>query len=1107
MTAGARRYAKPEALGKISTARNAVIEASAGTGKTHTLEHLVVELLLAGKIPIDQILAVTFTDKAARELTTRVREKLESLLRGDWPDAPATVPDGMCWTLDQESRTLLEEALFRFDLASISTIHAFCQRVLTDHAFSHRRLFEQVQIPPLSAFADAFQRAVREEFPRDPKLRRWLEIWLSQGNQALERLEKLLQECFETRSEIRPPLPDDLDAAARAFEEGREEYRGDGAPVRLEAVVAHLFLPPIAARIARRKKLAGEYDFNDMLSFVADSLDAPGGGDLVATLRGRYRCALIDEFQDTDTVQWRIFRKVFFESRGANPIFLIGDPKQAIYGFRGADVHAYLAARREILDAGGALVPLTKSYRSTPALIDAANAILEQGVREPFFTGEIQYDNPVSSAKPDFSLTDGSGRQAHPIVLLRPPASTGKPVAARLRTVLARRIAAEIREILDPKKPSLALSDRGAIPARDIFVLTRTKDEGYEVGRQLRRAGVPHVFFKQEGLFQTGEAQDIADLLQAIVEPQDRSRRFKAWMTPFFGVTLNDLENLGDLPGNHPLMQRLFDWKALADAKDYARLFSRILADSGVVRRELVLAESERELTNYLHVFELLLEEAERSSAPLEELLRLVRRYIREEAYPEGQEGNVQRLESEKDAVQIMTIHKAKGLEASVVFLFGGFFPIGGGEKVRTFHEGGRRFAWVGKNPPAGIDETIRREEREEDQRLLYVALTRARARLYLPYFWSGKPKITGAYLPVSSSLTRLLSFPDPRLEKLFRISEYPYTPADPDTSHDPPPDLTSWEPPGELLSSEDRSAFFRGMRESHAGFLVTSYTGLKRGAGYEAPEEALQDEAAEPESAAASDLEARGELPGGRASGIFLHAVLEELPFESLAGGAPFPAWAADGKIREIFESNLRRFGVGAGSLEAAQQLLHTALTASVRLPGGSLLRGLATVAREVREMEFLYPIPEKDHPRLSTLLSAAPGLESFRIARGFLSGFVDLLFEHEGLTYFLVWKSDSLPRWTPEALAAHVARNYSLQAKLYALALVKMLGIHDEAGYERSFGGFLYCFLRGMRSPGTGVEGIHAARPSWKDVMGWEEELMRRDFRPPPREQEAAG
>jgi exodeoxyribonuclease V beta subunit len=1100
MTERAPRYEKPEALARIPPRSHAVIEASAGTGKTYALEHLVLELLLVRKTPIEHILAVTFTDKAARELTDRVRSKLEELLAGGWREAPASVPEALCWTIDREARRLLEQALFSFDMANISTIHAFCQRVLTDHAFAHGRLFEQVQIPPLAAFSEAFRAALREDFPRDAKLRPWLDLWLRQRGR-IEPLEELLLECNKAGGRIRPELPEgDLAEAAAAFG-ARMPVRGQGGnPVKLEAVVAGLFLPVVLARAQARKRLTGEYDFDDMLSFVAESLEGPGSVELVRALRRRYRCALIDEFQDTDTVQWKIFRKIFFESGGSNPLFLIGDPKQAIYAFRGADVETYLAARTEILGAGGTPVQLTRNYRSTPALIEASNAILDQSAKDPFFTGAIRYDDPVIAARGGFTAVDTQGRQASPVYLLR-PISAGKLRAGRLRTVLAERIAREIRALLDSKKPALSLSESGrTIPlrAQDIFILTRTKDEGYAVGARLRAARIPHVYFKQDGLFQTPEAEDISHLLQAVAEPQDRSRRFRAWLTPFFGLTLADLEDSRDLPGTHPLLQRLLDWKALADAKDYARLFAEIVEQSGLVRRELFLRESERELTNYLHVFELLLEEAGRSKATLEDLNRGLSAYIREDLLPEGQDGNVQRLESEKEAVQIMTIHKAKGLEAAVIFVFGGFFSSQGSndKKVRTYHEGATRLAYVGSDAPREIKNAIKKESQEEDQRLLYVALTRAKARVYLPYFAGAQVNINGPYLHLNKALTRVLAAPaDPKLRGLFEIEDLPYDPGDRGSTAQPAADLSGWHPPEALLLETDRSALFRETRRRHAGFVVESYTGLKRGAGYQAPEDAAEDAADEP-AAVFADAGAPEELPGGRASGVFLHKVLEEIPFDGLAARTPFSRWAEDKEIAALFERTMRRFGRDRRYLEHSQRLVHTALTAPVRLPNGQRIAGLSLASKSLREVEFLYPIPEKDHPRLSSAIALAPGLERFRIDRGFIKGFVDLIFEHEGLTYFLDWKSDSLPRWDPEFLAAHVERNYRLQAKLYGLALVKMLGVHGRSDCEKRFGGFLYCFLRGMRAKGDGAVGIHAERPDWDTIEAWEEELLQPDF-----------
>lgn len=1099
MSGHTRRYARPDALADLPPFRNAVIEASAGTGKTHTLEHLVVELLLLQRIPIDQILVVTFTERASRELSARVRGLLESLLAGAWAEPAASVPDERCWIIDDEARRLLGQALFAFDTANISTIHAFCQRVLTDHAFAHLRLFDQTQIAEGQAFSEAFLDAARRELSVDPRLAPWFAQWLARGN-TIERLQKLLTDCARAGGKVRPAADPEKLAAATALLPLETDLRdANGAAISSEAVAAQLFLPRIRERASERKRLAGEYDFQDMLDLVAESLEGPRGEELVRTLRARFRCALIDEFQDTDDVQWSIFRRIFFESGGTNPLYIIGDPKQAIYGFRGADVATYLAAREEVLRSGGTLLALRKSYRSTPALIEACNAIFNQSVNLPFFNGAIAYQTPVTAARGDFRAVLPDGKETSPIRLYFPKPEGKFPNADRLREILGGWIAREIRDLLGTP-PSLLLREgreEVALKARDIFVLTRTEKEGYTVGEHLRAAGIPHVYFKQEGLFQRDEARHISDLLRAVDDPHDRSLRFRSWIGPFFGLTLRDLEN-AEGAATAPLMERLLDWKALADARQYGRLFARIVEQSGIVRRELFFKESERELTNYQHIFEILLEEAGRTRGTLAELVRNLNAYIAKERFPEGLDANVQRLESEKEAVQIMTIHKAKGLESSVVFLFGGF-TSGRDNKVRIFHEGATRFAYVGKDAAEPIEAAIDQEALEEDQRLLYVALTRARARLYLPYFASpaAQPKnFNGVCAQLNAKLVRLLGGPmDARLRRLFAIEEIACDEEPRGTDASPAADLSLWRPPAKLLAQKDLSGRFDEARERHKGFTVASYTALKAGAGYHAPEDALEDAADEP-AAAVPGQPASDELPGGRAGGIFLHAVLEDIPLESLAAGAPFSKWRADEDVNRIFRQALRLYGRDPRHLEHSQRLVYTALTAPVRLPDGSRIEGLSRAKKNLREVEFLYPIPEKDHPRLSSEIAWAPGLERFRIERGFVRGFVDFVFEHEGLTYFLDWKSDSLPRWGADYLAEHVLRNYRLQAKLYGLALVKMLGVHDRAGYEERFGGFLYCFLRGMRAPGSGVEGIHSERPDWSKVAEWETDLLRPDF-----------
>ena len=261
-------------------------------------------------------------------------------------------------------------------------------------------------------------------------------------------------------------------------------------------------------------------------------------------------------------------------------------------------------------------------------------------------------------------------------------------------------------------------------------MLTATNKESVQASQALRELEVPFAFYKQEGLFQTDQAQAVHDLLAAIVDPADADKRSRAWITPFFAVPLEALPDLDELPDSHPLIKRLMDWNELAGRRRFETLFTRILDETGVIRRERFLKDDERALTNYLHIFEVLLEESRTIGRDLADLVATLTAYIQQLRKPPGEDGNIQRLESDRAAVQIMTIHKSKGLEAAVVFLYGGF---GGfrGSGTYEYHDQGQRVLYIGDNDEAkkkAADDRCREEER-----LYYVAMTRAKARLYLP--------------------------------------------------------------------------------------------------------------------------------------------------------------------------------------------------------------------------------------------------------------------------------------------------------------------------------------------------------------------------------------
>ncbi len=360
---------------------------------------------------------------------------------------------------------------------------------------------------------------------------------------------------------------------------------------------------------------------------------------------------------------------------------------------------------------------------------------------------------------------------------------------------------------------------------------------------------------------------------------------------------------------------------------------------------------------------------------------------------------------------------------------------------------------------------------------MLYVALTRARRHLYLPYAASdeleregrsddGYWRITGGYRHVHKRLRALVGDGDGGAGTSKRLA----------LVCPPPPDETpariaaavrAWRPEPADLALELPAAELAETRRRHLGIVMTSYTRIKQAhGGYQPPTEVLDEQPAVI-SAPPPDP---GRLPGGALSGIFLHAALEEAPPESLAGRPSLEAWIARPEIAALFDAAMRRHDRDPAHRADAERMVHAALTTPLPLPTGATLAGVAGAApRVAREVEFVFPFPE-----------AAGGDEA-----GFIKGYIDFIFEHEGRTYFGDWKSDLLPDFSPTAVSAHVAANYELQRQLYALALVKMLGIADEPDYEARFGGTVYVFLRAL------PEGLEIGRPSWTELQTWERTL----------------
>jgi len=1152
-------YWRPTILDEVKLDRHAVIEADAGTGKTYVIEHLIIELLVAGACLFEQILVVTFTEKATAELRARTRTRIEKIVAGL---ADTADPKTHRWRdLDGAALERLRNALFNFDRVSIFTIHSFCQRVLTDFAFQSRARLGLELIDSRLAFHRAFREALREKFAVAPHP--LLERWLAESGDAPSRdsvignLEKLLFAAHFNRylaigEDVRNrraldalvcgidssalkdeyrrgytkvpaktmPAADEIGARVRGargdtdklvkalsdFDFGPHdnaitkagEPKGslcaliDAARIAasLEVQVVEEFLPPIVERMTADKADRGVFDYDDMLAMVAQALKNDGSGVLSKSIRERWQCALVDEFQDTDDLQWEIFEQVFAKSEGVCRLFVVGDPKQAIYGFRGADVFTYLNARDALEGLGTKRVPLRTNFRATDDLVSSLNLIFEP-VEGGIFDGEIRCERPAECGRKTLTALDSGAQPVTPVTLLDLRHSSENVRAARARAAIGRAIARELRDILVEGERKILIRETGhddkPVKPDNVFILTRTKFESVEVGGFLREAGVPFAFYKQEGLFATPEASDILDVLRAIEEPDSQSRRLKAWASPIFAVKFEDLSRAKDLPEQHFLSDRLYEWKALAEKERFADLFDRILHQSGLAARELMFSNGERELINYQHLLDILLHEAVSQRLSLSEVVARLASWISGVVAPPGREGDVQPVESGRPAVQIMTMHMSKGLEADVVFVYGGLFPPKTNKDVFVYHEGRRRRLAVGGLAGRISGDAIDAEERLENQRLTYVALTRARAKLYLPLYPEklGTRTPTGFYAQLNKRLTTLVS--DERSEPLFEIRDINEPGASNDDYEARVSELIgTWDPPANLLVEEDdEPGKFLAMRRAHRAMTTASYTSLTSRRSFEPDDENLelkQDLASEVVPA---------DLPGGRSVGVFLHEVIEKLDLNAISEARDLQSWIAKEGVAALFEETMRRRQVrDLRWRERGAEVVFNALRSSLTVGNSERLPALCRCL-SAREMDFVYPIPERTH----RLLRDAGGVD-WTVERGYLKGVVDFVFEHGNRMWFADWKSDHLNDYSTATLKAHVDAHYGLQAFIYTIGIVRLMRIRDESEYNSRFGGLLYIFLRGVRPEGDGTSGVYFHRPAWNELVESEKKLVTSEY-----------
>ncbi len=962
-----------------------VLEASAGTGKTFTIAALTTRYVAEGVADLSRLLLVTFGRAATSELRDRVRERLvsaERALRGEAPRAStdplvaylAAVDDA---ELDRR-RDRLTAALAQFDAATIATTHGFCQQMLTSLGLAADVDADAALVPDLADLVD--------EVVDDLYLRRYAD----------------------------DPTPDLTVADARAVARAAA-----GSPqARLEPAAAapptlagqrFAFARAVVAEMTARKRARRVLDYDDLLVLLRDALaDRVHGPAAAQRVRSRYAVVLVDEFQDTDPVQWEILSTAF---HGHCTLVLIGDPKQAIYAFRGGDVVAYLAAR----GAADHAATLSRSWRSDAPLLAGLDHLL----------GGAALGDPRIRVLPVEAQHAGRRYQGGAPVRLRhltrpalgvSPRST--PPVAAVRSAVAVDVAADIVRQLETGRLLDGGTWRPVRPA-DVAVLTRRNADAVTVRDALAAAGVPAVVSGLSSVFDSPAARAWLTLLVALEQPGHSGRTAAAALTPFVGWDAARLGTASEAERDD-LSDRVRRWAALLTGRGVAALFETAAAD-GLAERLLRTTTGERTLTDLRHVAQTLHLAATADGLGVAALADWLRRRIAEAGQDYAEERS-RRLETDAAAVQVVTVHASKGLEFPVVYVPFAWDRFESGEPpiLRHHDADGARVLDVGGASGPGYD-TARSlhmaEERGEDLRLLYVALTRACSQVVL--WWAPSRNTGGGPLtrvvlgrpgpgedpPARVSVTR-----DEQAQAAFESLAAASGGAVAAEQVDEPPTTTRWAAPAGAPRALDVAGFDRHLDVT---WRRTSYTGITADAHARqyAVEEALAAEAGgatavaasagpsggfggaaaggpdasrpgrgglggEPERTGTDDEppalgrstgevgaaadQARevplpmADLPSGAAFGTLVHAVLERVDTE---------AADLDAEVRRrCYEAGAARFG-GVDPARLAAGLGRVLATPLGPAAGGVALRDVPPSDR-LAELEFELPLAGGDTP-----------------------------------------------------------------------------------------------------------------------------------------------
>jgi exodeoxyribonuclease V beta subunit len=1161
-----------------------LIEASAGTGKTHTITGLFLRLLLEKNLAVHQILVVTFTEAATEELKDRIRSKIREAIA-----AFSTGKSGESF-LDElvkqqasaeDALRLLREALRTFDKASIFTIHGFCRRMLHENAFESGSLFDTELVTDPSAmiqestddfwrrhlttasplfvdyarskgftpeglvsllkskmnqpflriipeaegpdtgpqekrFRDAFSRARKAWSSSKEEVTRVLTSWegLSRSKYRVSNIDPWVKEMemfftfgesaaglfpFFTKfcsSEVANSMNKGFSPPKHHFFDRCEDLYQ--ASQELEEVFVRRLLGlkvklfrGVDEELGRIKIEKNVQTFDDLLLKLQAALEGRGGRDLAIAIRRKYRAALIDEFQDTDPVQYAIFQSIF--GRGGSILFLVGDPKQSIYGFRGADIFAYM----EAVDKVDTRYTLTENWRSDPELIKSINALF--GNVQPAFVYEKIPFEPAKAARGRETkpLKIEGEREGFTLWFVDSEKWAGQKGVINKGVAQAQLpgfVAAEITRLLNLGKESKALIGDRPLRANDIAVLVRQNREALLVQKALSERNVPSVLHSTENLFDSHEAQEMDRFLAAAVEPNAESLIKAALSTHMLGISGEELERLTlDEARWQRWLVKFRDYHDLWEQRGFFRMFRSFLRDEKILTRLIAFTDGERRITNLLHLMEVVHQATVERKLNMTGLLK----WFSEQRDPDAprSEEHQLRLESDENAVKLVTIHKSKGLEYPVVFCPFSWDGVRSKKSAEPllFHNPQHPIELIfdlGSDEREPHKAIADKEELAENLRLLYVALTRAKCRVYLAWGrFKNAETSAPAYLlhappgkpsdnlveALAENFTKVTN--EELLSKVRSLMKKPAATVEvikdleaDESRFAPPPEEMRIHPPKSFAARIDRqwkiSSFSALVSDKVHGEEGTDYDSATS-LGPEYPMRMLE----EPAGIFA--------FPKGAKAGTFLHDVFEHLDFCNAMGPSR----------EELVKEKLAQYGYDLSWLEIVCGMLDKVLRVPLDPERQDFCLSRVRMEDRLNELEFYFPLKALPPETLSRILAGSDlrqkvpeRIERLNVSplRGFMKGFMDMVFRFEDRYYLVDWKSNflgaSVEDYALENLTRAMEENfYTLQYTFYTLALNQYLRVRVQGyDYDRHFGGVFYVFLRGVdpgRGPGFGV------------------------------------